>query len=173
MSIGRSHVMASNQRLLRQLNKELFDEANGAWKKVYSEFCKRHGALMPNKVMQFKYKGEHYFLSEDVPLRGGIAPLDPSLVDEFSSAYAMFVEDLAEEKRVFQNMISHAIRIAKYAEDLLELLPECMHNAIHESGFFQMEDKPDMTIDQRNEFLAIYEEHFGMFDMRKTLGAVM
>ena len=53
MSFSRSHVMASNQRLIRQINYDLFGQAYKTWERMYTEFCKRHGDLMPNKVMQF------------------------------------------------------------------------------------------------------------------------
>lgn len=173
MAVTRSHVMASNQRLIRQINSDLFGSAQKAWQRVYSEFCKRHGALMPNRVMQFKYKGITYALEDDVILRSGVQQLHPDLVPEFKEAYQMFVVDLTEEARICQNMVAHAIRIAKYAEDLLEILPECMHSAIHESGFFQLEDKPPMSIDDVATFKEEYEKYYDLFAVRLMLGATM
>ena len=173
MSFSRSHVMASNQRLINQINRDLFGQARKAWQRVYTEFCKRHGDLIPNKVMQFKFKGVTYFIEGDNVLRSGVQQLHPSLKEEFESAYTMFVVELGEEMRICQNMLAHAIRIAKYAEDLIELLPECMHAAIHEAGFFQMEDKPSMSIDDVKLFKEEYEQYFTKFDMRILLGAAM
>ena len=173
MSFSRSHVMASNQRLIRQINRDLFGQANKAWQRVYSEFCKRHGNLMPNKVMQFKFKGVTYFIEGDNVLRSGVQQLHPSLKEEFESAYNMFVLELDDEVRICHNMLAHAIRIAKYAEDLIELLPECMHAAIHEAGFFQMEDKPSMSIDDVKIFKEEYEKYFDKFDARILLGVIM
>jgi len=173
MSFSRSHVMASNQRLIKQINRDLFGQANKTWQRVYTEFCKRHGNLMPNKVMQFKFKGVTYFIEGDNVLRSGVQQLHPSLKEEFESAYTMFVVELEEEACICQNMLAHAIRIAKYAEDLIELLPECMHAAIHEAGFFQMEDKPPMSIDDVKLFKEEYEKYFDKFDMRVLLGATM
>ena len=173
MSFSRSHVMASNQRLIRQINYDLFGQAYKTWERVYTEFCKRHGDLMPNKVMQFKFKGITYFIKGDNVLRSGVQQLHPALQAEFASAYTMFVVELEEEVRICQNMLAHAIRIAKYAEDLIELLPECMHAAIHEAGFFQMEDKPSMSIDDAKLFKEEYEQYFNKFDMRILLGATM
>ena len=173
MSFSRSHVMASNQRLINQINRDLFGQANKTWQRVYTEFCKRHGDLMPNKVMQFKFKGVTYFIEGDNVLRSGVQQLHPSLQAEFASAYTMFVVELNEESRICQNMLAHAIRIAKYAEDLIELLPECMHAAIHEAGFFQMEDKPSMSIDDAKLFKEEYEQYFTKFDMRVLLGVTM
>ena len=173
MSFSRSHVMASNQRLIRQINYDLFGQAYKTWERVYTEFCKRHGDLMPNKVMQFKFQGITYFIKGDNVLRSGVQQLHPSLQAEFESAYNMFVVELSEESRICQNMLAHAIRIAKYAEDLIELLPECMHAAIHEAGFFQMEDKPSMSIDDVKLFKEEYEQYFTKFDMRILLGAAM
>ncbi|WAW11632.1 hypothetical protein nACB1_056 [Acinetobacter phage nACB1] len=173
MSFSRSHVMASNQRLINQINRDLFGQANKAWERVYTEFCKRHGELMPNRVMQFKYKGVTYFIEGDTVLRSGVQQLHESLKQEFNDAYQMFVVELSEEARICQNMVSHAIRIAKYAEDLLELLPECMHAAINEAGFFQMESKPLMSLDDVKAFKDEYEQYFTKFDMRVLLGATM
>lgn len=173
MAVDRMHIMASNQRLIRQIEKDLFDEAQQAWIKVYSAFCKRHGDLNPDRVMQFKYKGEHYYLSEDVPLRSGVKPIHKELEPEFQDAYSMFVQELEEEKRILKNMLAHAIRIAKYAEDLLELLPEIMHDSIKEAGFFQSDDKPDMQVEQAKQFKEYYEQYFGIFDLRKSVGALM
>ena len=173
MSFSRSHVMASNQRLIRQINYDLFGQAYKTWERVYTEFCKRHGDLMPNKVMQFKFKGITYFIKGDNVLRSGVQQLHPSLKEEFESACTMFVVELEEEVRICQNMLAHAIRIAKYAEDLIELLPECMHTAVHEAGFFQMEDKPSMSIDDVKLFKEEYEQYFTKFDMRVLLGVTM
>ena len=173
MSFSRSHVMASNQRLIRQINYDLFGQAYKTWERVYAEFCKRHGDLMPNKVMQFKFQGITYFIKGDNVLRSGVQQLHPSLQAELESAYTMFVVELSEESRICQNMLAHAIRIAKYAEDLIELLPECMHAAVHEAGFFQMEDKPSMSIDDVKLFKEEYEQYFTKFDMRILLGATM
>jgi len=167
MSFSRSHVMASNSRLVRQINRDLFGQANKAWERVYAEFC------MPNKVMQFKFKGVTYFIEGDNVLRSGVQQLHPSLKEEFESAYTMFVVELGEEMRICQNMLAHAIRIAKYAEDLIELLPECMHASVHEAGCFQMEDKPPMSIDDVKLFKEEYEQYFSKFDMRILLGATM
>ena len=83
MSFSRSHVMASNQRLINQINRDLFGQAHKAWQRVYSEFCKKHGNLMPNKVMQFKFKGVTYFIEGDNVLRSGVQQLHPSLKEEF------------------------------------------------------------------------------------------
>jgi len=173
MSFNRSHVMASNQRLIRQIERDLFGGANASWKKVYSEFCKRHGELMPNRVMQFKYKGSTFWLENDVVLRSGVQQLHPSLLAEFEEAYKMFVVDVQKELAILKNMLAHAIRIAKYAEDLIEILPSCMHEAIHEAGFFQLDTKPNMSIDDVKEFNELYSEHFSLFDMRVFLGATM
>lgn len=173
MAIDRMHIMASNQRLIRQIERDLFDDAANAWIKVYSTFCKRHGDLSPNRIMQFKYKGEVYKLAEDVQLRSGVKPIHPELEGEFKQVYAMFVEELGEEKRILQNMLSHAIRIAKYSEDLIELLPEIMHESITEAGFFQAESKPMMSEAQAKEFKEAYSKYFDLFDLRKTVGALM
>ena len=48
-----------------------------------------------------------------------------------------------------------------------------MHAAIHEAGFFQMEDKPPMSIDDVKLFKEEYEKYFDKFDMRILLGATM
>lgn len=173
MAVDRLHIMASNQRLIRQIEKDLFDEAHKAWIKVYSAFCKRHGDLTPNRVMQFKYKGVHYYLADDVPLRSGVKPLHKDLEDEFHGAYLMFVQELEEEKRILKNMLAHAIRISKYAEDLLDLLPDIMHDSIKEAGFFQAEDKPEMQVEQVKQFKELYEQYFNLFDLRKSIGALM
>ena len=173
MSFSRSHVMASNQRLIRQINYDLFDQAYKTWERVYTEFCKSHGDLMPNKVMQFKFQGITYFIKGDNVLRSGVQQLHPSLKEEFESVYNMFVLELDDEVRICHNMLAHAIRIAKHAEDLIELLPECMHAAIHEAGFFQMEDKPPMSIDDVKLFKEEYEKYFDKFDARILLGVLM
>lgn len=167
------YIMSSNQKLIRQIEKDLFDDAEGAWVKVYASFCKRQGELNHDNIMQFKYKGNVYKLQEDVVLRSGVRALNKELEPEFKEAYAMFVTELEEEKRVLKNMLSHAIRIAKYAEDLIDLLPEIMHESINEAGFFQSEAKQFMSVEQAEQFKAIYEKHFDMFDLRKTVGAVM
>ena len=173
MAVDRLHIMASNQRLIRQIEKDIFDDAHQAWVKVYSSFCKRHGDLQPDKVMQFKYKGEHYYLADDVPLRSGVKPIHKELEPEFQQAYAMFVQEVEEEQRILKNMLSHAIRIAKFAEDLLELLPEIMHESIKEAGFFQADDKPFMTKEQSDIFYELYSDYFNIFDLRKSVGALM
>ncbi len=173
MAVDRMHVMSSNQRLIRQIEKDLFDDADKAWKRVYAQFCKKQAELNHDKIMQFKFKGDVYKLEEDVTLRSGVKPLHKELEPEFLEAYAMFVTELSEEKRVLKNMLSHAIRIAKYAEDLMELLPEIMHESISESGFFQLEDKPYMMVDQADKFKEMYSPYFDMFDLRKTVGALM
>lgn len=173
MAIDRMYIMSSNQRLIRQIERNLFDDADKAWTRVYAQFCKRQAELNHDSIMQFKFKGEVYKLEEDVVLRSGVKPLNKELEPEFLEAYAMFVTELSEEKRVLKNMLSHAIRIAKFAEDLLELLPEIMHDSINESGFFQHEDKQFMSVDQVAQFKELYEPHFDMFDLRKTIGSVM
>ena len=173
MAIERIHIMQSNMRLIRQIERDLFDDAAKSWVKVYSSFCKRHGDMMPDRVMQFKYQGTHFHLDDDPPLRGGVKPLHAELVPEFAQAYTMFVSELNEEKRILQNMLAHAIRIAKYAEDLIDLLPEIMHESISEAGFFQADEKPLMSVKQAEEFKELYEQYFGMFDLRKTIGALM
>lgn len=165
--------MLSNQRLIRQVERDLFSDADVAWEKVYSQFCKRQADLDPKKVMQFKYKGKIYKLAEDVQLRSGVMPLNKELEPEFSQLYAMFVTEAENEKRVLKNMLAHAIRIAKYEEDLLELLPKIMHESIQESGFFQHEDKPLMSVKDADSFRAMYSQYFDMFDMRKTIGSIM
>lgn len=173
MAIDRMHIMSSNQRLIRQIQKDLFDDADKAWIRVYSQFCKRQAEMNHNSIMQFKFKGDVYKLEEDVALRSGVKPLHKELEPEFLEAYAMFVTELKEEKRVLQNMLSHAIRIAKYAEDLLDILPEIMHDSINEAGFFQHEDKPFMSVEQADKFKEQYGPYFDMFDLRKTVGALM
>lgn len=173
MSISRVHIMESNLRLINQIQRELFDEADKAWIKVYSSFCKKHGQLDPSKIMQFKYKGEHFMLSEDVMLRAGVRPLHDSLVDEFQAVYSMFVEETRREKSILKNMLAHAIMISKYAEDLIDILPEVMHGAINESGFFQMDDKPLMQQSQADAFKERYAQYTDMFEARKTVGALM
>lgn len=173
MTIDRMHIMSSNQRLIRQIEKDLFHDAEKAWVKIYAQFCKRHGDLNPDRIMQFKYKGEVYKLAEDVLLRSGVKPLHKELETEFADSYAMFVTELNEEKRILKNMLSHAIRIAKYAEDLIDILPEIMHESVGEAGFFQADSKPLMTVDQVEQFTATYEKYFDLFDMRKTIGNLM
>lgn len=173
MTLMSRHIMASNQRLIRQIERELFDDAEKSWVKVYSSFCKKHGELDPSKIMQFKYKGELFKLEEDVPLRGGVKQLHPDLIPEFESAYIMFVQEVETEKRILKNMLAHAIRIAKYTEDLLELLPEIMHHAVTEAGFFQEENKPLMSVDQAQEFKDMYGQYFSLFDLRKSVGALV
>lgn len=173
MTIDRMYIMSSNQRLINQIEKDLFDDANKAWIKVYSTFCKRHGELMPDRVMQFKYKGEIYKLAEDVALRSGVKPLHKELEPEFKEVYSMFVEEVEAERRVLKNMLSHAIRIAKFAEDLIDLLPEIMHDSINEAGFFQSESKQFMSVEQANKFKELYAEHMDIFDLRKTIGTIM
>lgn len=171
--LGRKQVMDSNARLLRQMNRDLFDSANGAWKRITAQFCKRHAEASHHSIMQFKYKGIHYFLDEDVPLRAGVQPLHTSLVDEFQQSFSMFVEEVTNEKRILQNMVSHAIRIAKYQEDLIELLPEVLHKSIEEAGFFQLDDKPEMSVSDVEQFNAIHAEYFSVFDMRRMIGVAM
>ena len=173
MAIDRMYIMSSNQRLIRQIEKDLFEDADKAWAKVYAQFCKKQAELNHDGIMQFKYKGDLYKLEEDVFLRSGVKPLHKELEGEFATAYAMFVTELNEEKRVLKNMLSHAFRIAKFSEDLLELLPEIMHESIHEAGFFQHEDKPFMVTEQSDKFKELYAQYFGMFDLRKTIGSVM
>lgn len=173
MAIDRMYIMNSNQRLIRQIEKDLFEDADKAWIKVYSTFCKRQGELSPDHIMQFKYKGVVYKLAEDVALRSGVKPLHKELEAEFKEVYSMFVEEVEAEKRVLKNMLAHAIRIAKFAEDLLDLLPEIMHDSINEAGFFQSEDKQFMSVEQADKFKEIYSEYMGMFDLRKTIGTVM
>lgn len=167
------HIMSSNQRLIRQIERNLFHDAEKAWVKIYAQFCKRHSDLNPDRIMQFKYKGEVYKLAEDVLLRSGVKPLHKELEAEFADSYAMFVTELNEEKRILKNMLSHAIRIAKYAEDLIDILPEIMHESIGEAGFFQADSKPLMTVDQVEQFTATYEKYFDLFDLRKTIGNLM
>lgn len=173
MSISTMHIMSSNQRLIRQIEKDLFDDAEQAWVRIYASFCKRHAELNHDTIMQFKFKGEVYKLKEDVTLRSGVKPLHKELEPEFKEVYAMFVTELEEEKRVLKNMLSHAIRIAKYSEDLIDILPEIMHDSINEAGYFQADYKPYMSVDQAAEFRAIYEKHFELFDLRRTIGAIM
>lgn len=173
MAVDRMHIMSSNMRLINQIEKDLFSDAEKVWSKVYAQFCKRQAELTPERIMQFKYKGELYKLNEDVALRGGVKPLHKELLPEFEEAYKMFVTELDEEKYILKNMISHAIRIAKYAEDLLELLPPIMHPSIEEAGFFQSEAKQFMSVEQAEQFKAIYEKHFDMYDLRKTVGSLM
>lgn len=173
MAVTARHVMDSNARLLRQLERDIFQKAESAWVKVYSQFCKKHGALDPNKIMQFKYQGQYFKLAEDVAMRSGVRPLHPELVPEFEGVFKMFVTEVNEEKRIFQNMLSHAIRIAKYEEDLLDLLPPIMHASITEAGFFQMEHKPMMSVAQADEFKRMYEPYFSLFDERVVIGALM
>ena len=173
MSISNMHIMKSNQRLIRQVEKDLFDDAEQAWVRIYASFCKRHADLNRDSIMQFKFKGEVYKLIEDVSLRSGVKPLHKELESEFKEVYAMFVTELETEKRVLKNMLSHAFRIAKYSEDLIDLLPEIMHESINEAGFFQADHKPFMSVDQAAEFKAIYEKHFDLFDLRKTVGSIM
>ncbi len=173
MSIDRMHIMNANNRLIKRVTASIYHDATFAWEKVYSSFCKRHGELMPNKVMQFKYKGTQYKLAEDVMVMSGVRQLHESLVPEFENVYAMFVSEVDNEKRILQNILSHAIRIAKYSEDLIELLPEVMHEAIIESGFFQSDDKPYMSTEQSKQFQELYSEHFGLFDVRKAIGLAM
>lgn len=173
MAIDRMHIMSSNQRLIRQIHKDLFEDADKAWTRVYAQFCKKQAELNHDGIMQFKFKGDVYKLEEDVTLRSGVKPLRKELEPEFLEAYAMFVTELSEEKRVLQNMLSHAIRIAKYAEDLLELLPEIMHDSINEAGFFQAEEKQYMSVEQAEQFKERYAQYFDMFDLRKTVGALM
>lgn len=167
------HIMQSNIRLIYAIKKSIFKGSDDAWCKVYSEICKRHGELMPNRVMQFKFKGIHFHLKDDTRLYSGVQQLHPSLVDEFQQAFKMFVTDANEERRIAQNMIAHAIRISKYTEDLLELLPASMHEAITDAGFFQPENKPPMSIDDVNGFKELYSEQMSIFDVRKFLGVSM
>ena len=173
MSVTNHHIMASNNRLLRQVHRHIYHDAESAWIKVFSTFCKRQAEYVPNKVMQFKYKGVQYHLNDDVPLRAGVRPLAKELEEEFKEVYSMFVSEVDNEQRIFQNMMSHAIRIAKYTEDLIDLLPPVFHDPINESGFFQKEDKPLMSVAQAEEFKAQYEQYYGLFEMRKTIGNVM
>lgn len=173
MSISTMHIMSSNQRLIRQIEKDLFDDAEQAWVRIYASFCKRHAELNHDTIMQFKFKGEVYKLKEDVTLRSGVKPLHKELEPEFKEVYAMFVTELETEKRVLKNMLSHAIRIAKYSEDLIDILPEIMHDSINEAGYFQADYKPYMSVDQAAEFRAMYEKHFELFDLRRTIGAIM
>ena len=173
MSVNMMHIMSSNQRLIRQIEKDLFDDAEQAWVRIYASFCKRHAELNRDSIMQFKFKGEVYKLKEDVALRSGVKPLNKELEPEFKEVYSMFVTELETEKRVLKNMLSHAFRMAKYSADLIDLLPEIMHESINEAGFFQADHKPFMSVDQAAEFKARYEEHFGIFDLRKTVGAIM
>ena len=70
-------------------------------------------------------------------------------------------------------MLSAAFRIAKYSEDLIQLLPEIMHDSINESGFFQAQEKPYMSVEQVEEFIKNYSQYFSLFDLRKTIGVVM
>lgn len=167
------HVMASNQRLLRQIHKELFEDANKAWVRVYSATCKQHGELMPDKVMQFKYQGVQYALEGDMLLRTGVKQLHPSLVEEFKGLYEMFVTEVNREKEILTHMLSSAFRIAKFEEDLLELLPKVMHSAINESGYFSLETKALMQEHDKAKFLELYEKYFDLFEIRKTIGRVM
>lgn len=173
MSFSRRHIMESNLRLISQIKKDLFEEADKAWVKVYSSFCKRHGELDPNRIMQFKYKGVHYKLQDEVALRSGVKQLHSSLEPEFKEVFAMFVTEVNHEKNILSNMLSHAISIAKYAEDLLDLLPEVMHGAINEAGFFQMSEKPYMSQEQADLFKERYGSYADMFEARKTVGALM
>lgn len=173
MAVNKMHIMSSNQRLIRQIERDLFDEANKAWVKLYASFCKRQGELNPDRIMQFKFRGELYKLDEDVYLRSGVKPLHKDLEPEFMESYAMFVTELTEEKRILKNMLSAAFRIAKYSEDLIQLLPEIMHDSINESGFFQAQEKPYMSVEQVEEFIKNYSQYFSLFDLRKTIGVVM
>ena len=172
-AVDRKHIMSSNQRLLRQIHRDVFAGAERAWIRIYSSYCKQHGDLNKDTIMQFKYQGEVFKLEEDVQLRSGIKPLHPELVADFEEAYKMFVTDMEYEKRILKNMMAHAIRIAKYSEDLIELLPSVLHDSIYEAGFFQASDKPLMSVEQEEAFKKTYEEYFSLFDLRFTLGSVM
>lgn len=172
MSISSRYIMESNLRLINQIERDLFKDAESAWKKMYSQYCKRHANLMHDTIMQFKYSGQVFKLEDDVMLRHGIKPLHQDLVPEFQELYSMFVTEVETEKRILQNMLSHAIRIAKFVEDLIEILPSILHVSINEAGFFQAEDKPYMTEAQVTEFHSMYKEHFSLFDLRKTIGAI-
>lgn len=173
MSVSRMHIMASNQRLIRQIERDIYKDSDTAWVKVYSSFCKRQAQLNNNSIMQFKYKGELYHLSGDVPMRNGVKPLHKELEAEFAEVYKMFVTEVNAEKALLKNILAHAIRIAKYAEDLIELLPPMMHKSITESGFFQMDSKPPMSIDQAKQFKELYAPMFSIFEIRPALGVMM
>lgn len=169
--LERRQVMDNNARILRRIDSDLFIPANAAWKKITAQFCKRQAELNHDSIMQFKYKGEHYFMDEDVPLRGGVKPLHEALVPEFKPSYAMFVEEVNEERRILQNMMAHALRIAKYQEDLLQILPDVLHPSIQEVQYFQLANKPEMLMSDVEQFNSLYEKYFSMFDMRRMIGA--
>lgn len=171
--LERRQVMDNNARILRQIDRDLFVPANTAWKKIIAQFCKRQAELNHDSIMQFKYKGVHYFMDEDVPLRGGVKPLHEALVPEFTPSYLMFVEEVNEEKRILQNMMAHALRIAKYQEDLLQILPEVLHVSLKEVQYFQLVNKPEMSMSDVEQFNSLYEKYFSMFDMRRMIGATM
>lgn len=135
--------------------------------------CKRQAELNHDYIMQFKFKGVLYHLQDDVPLRSGVRELRPELLDEFLPVYQMFVVDVEQEMILLKNMVAHAIRISKVAEDLIELLPEVMHPSIENSGFFTMDDKEYMSVAQADEFKAMYGEHLESFNTRKLLGGIM
>lgn len=173
MSLSRMHIMSSNQRLINKIYKDIFEDADIAWNKMYAPFCKRQADLNQDGILQFKYKGVQYKLAEDVMLRGGVKTLHKDLEEEFYQIYKMFVEEVDEEKRILKNMLAHAIRIAKYTEDLIDILPPIMHDSINEAGFFQAEDKPYMSVEAANQFKEYYGKYFGLFDLRKSIGVLM
>ena len=63
--------------------------------------------------------------------------------------------------------------VLRSIQRIIELLPEVMHEAIIESGFFQSDDKPYMSTEQSKQFQELYSEHFGLFDVRKAIGLAM
>lgn len=170
MSISGRNIMENNRRLISRIFNSVYGDANKTWKRIIAEFCKRHAQLTTAHVMQFKYEGTHYHMDEDVPLRGGVKNLHPNLVEEFKEPYKMFVIEVKEEQRLLTNMLADAIRYAKYTEDLLDLLPEFMHEAITDVGFFQLDSKPEMSIDNKRTFLDAHAQYFALFETRTLLG---
>lgn len=173
MSYGARHVMESNQRLIRAITNAIYGKTDQAWYRAYSTMCKRQADLNKDTIMQFKYDGKVYHLQDEPPMRAGVKQLRPELLDEFKPLYEMFVIELQEEQRVLRNMLAHAIRIAKVTEDLLELLPEIMHAAIEDAGFFCMPHKPMMVEEQVEEFRRLYGDVGDVYNTRVLIGAVM
>ena len=167
------HVMHSNNRLLLRLESYIFSGSMEAWEKVCNQFCKRQADLNKDHILQFKYAGKQYKLKDDVYVHYGMKQLHPELLPEFEASYNMFVKEVEEERRIFTNMLSHAIRIAKYEEDLIKLLPPVMHSSITESGFFQMPHKPEMHPADLEKFKELYEQYFHLFDERRLIGEML
>ena len=172
-SYSMGHVMHSNNRLISQIERHIFEKSDKAWKKMCDQFCKRQADMYKDHILQFKYAGTPYKLNEDVWVNYGIKQLHPELVPEFEAVYKMFVTGVREEKRHLQNILAHAIRISKYEEDLLDLLPPVMHSSVTESGFFQMPNKPQMEPRDKEMFLFLYEKYFHLFDERRLTGEML